>query len=123
QQLACSAHLLSMSGRLDHTAEEEIHSALEMNPISAALVSELGCTAYYARKYDRALLEYRNALAMQPTSIVATWGLGKTFAQMGKYKEALDAIAPLTARGGFGPPIIVAEQGYIYGRTKKPEQA
>ena len=60
---------MSMSGRWDHDAEEEIHIALEANPISPQLVAELGCTAYYARKYDHAPQGFTRALTIQPTSI------------------------------------------------------
>jgi len=123
QQLACSAHLLSMSGRWDHNAEDEIHSALEANPIAANLVSELGCGAYYARKYDRALQGFTRALTIQPSSVNAIWGLGKTYAQMGKFQEALDALDRAPGAGGFLPPPILGEQGYIYGRMKNSQQA
>jgi len=123
EHLACSTHLLSMSGRWNHDAEEEIHSALESNPISAMLTSELGCAAYYARRYDRALLGYTRALTLQPASVSAVWGLGKTYGQMGKLQEALDALDRSPTPGGMPPPIILGEQGYVYGRLNNRQQA
>jgi serine/threonine-protein kinase len=121
--LGCTSHLMSVSGRWNHDAEDEIHSALEANPISAQLVAELGCTAYYARKYDHALQGFTRALTIQPTSVQAIWGMGKTYAQMGKFQEALDALDRAPSPGGMLPPIILAEQGYIYGRMKNRQQA
>jgi tetratricopeptide (TPR) repeat protein len=123
QGLACSAHLLQMSGRWDRSAEDEIHSELEVNPISSNLIAELGCTAYYARKYDRALQGFTRALTIQPSSVIAIWGLGKTYAQMGKFQEALDALDRASEEGGMLPPPILGEQGYIYGRMKNRQQA
>ncbi|HVP00026.1 MAG TPA: tetratricopeptide repeat protein [Bryobacteraceae bacterium] len=117
QQLACSSHLLSMSGRWNHDAEEEIRSALEI-----VLTSELGCAAYYSRHYDRALQGFTRALTLQPWSVNAVWGLGKTYAQMGKFQEALDALDRAPAPEGMLPPIILGEQGYVYGRLKNRNQ-
>ncbi len=121
--LGCTSHLMSVSGRWNHDAEEEIHTALEANPISAQLVSELGCTAYYARKYEHALQGFTRALTLQPNSINAIWGMGKTYAQMGRLPEALDALDRAPSPGGMLPPIILGEQGYIYGRMKNRQQA
>jgi TolB-like protein/predicted Ser/Thr protein kinase len=123
QFLGCTTHLMSMSGRWNHDAEDEVRFALQANPISAMLVAELGCTAYYARKYDRALQGFTRALTIQPASINGIWGLGKTYAQMGKFQEALDALDRAPSADGMLPPIILGEQGYIYGRMNNRQPA
>jgi tetratricopeptide (TPR) repeat protein len=87
------------------------------------LVAELGCTAYYARKYDRALQGYTRALTIQRDSIQGIWGLGKTYAQMGKFQDALDALDRAPSADGMLPAIVLGEQGYIYGRLKNRQQA
>jgi serine/threonine-protein kinase len=121
--LGCTSHLLSMSGRWNHEAEDEVRSALEANPISVALMSELGCAAYYGRNFDRAVQAYNRALETQPSNVTAVWGLGKTYAQMGKYREALDALNRVSSTDGTVPPVILGEQGYVYGRLRDRQKA
>jgi len=121
--LGCTSHLLSMSGRWNRDADDEIRTALEANPISVALRAELGCTAYYGHNFERAVLAYQRALDIEPSNVTAVWGLGKTYAQMGRYQEALDTLDRVTSTDGMAPPVILGEQGYVYGRLKNRQKA
>jgi eukaryotic-like serine/threonine-protein kinase len=123
QLLGCTSHLLVMSGRWNRDAEAEVRSALEANPISVALMAELGCTAYYGHNFERAVQAYNRALETQPANVTAVWGLGKTYAQMGKYQEALDALNRVSSTDGMAPPVILGEQGYVYGLLKNRRKA
>lgn len=114
EKLACVTHLMASTGRAIQ-GEDQVRSSLAANPFAAILLQELGCNAYYARQYERALLGYRRALEMGPGSVTALWGLGKTYAQIGRYDEALDALKHASA-DGFTPPVILSEVGYVYGR-------
>jgi hypothetical protein len=71
---------------------------------------------------NRALIGYRRALEAGPGSITALWGLGKTYAQMGKYEEALGALQHASVHG-FTPPVILSEVGYVYGRMGNAKAA
>jgi TolB-like protein/DNA-binding winged helix-turn-helix (wHTH) protein len=121
EKLACVTHLMASTGRAVK-GEDEVRAALVENPMATALLQELGCNAYYAGQYERALIGYRRALEAGPGSITALWGLGKTYAQMGKYEEALGALQHASVHG-FTPPVILSEVGYVYGRMGNTKAA
>lgn len=114
--LGCTAHLLDQSGRTRH-AEEDIRQMLEFDPRSPALIAELGCINYYGGKYDESIRYYRQALAADPHSPLANWGLGKSLDREGRYREALDTLRRFKAMNGFEPPVITAEIGYAEGES------
>jgi tetratricopeptide (TPR) repeat protein len=114
--LACTTHLMSTTGRFGN-AEDEVRRVLSANPLSVGLTAELGCTAYYARQYERAVHGYNQALTLKPDDIVGLWGLGKSYAQLGKYREALDALHRAPKPQGEYPPVILGEIGYVYARS------
>jgi len=58
--LACSSHLLESTGK-GGRADEELRAAMLTDPLSASIQAELGCNAYYARQYDRAIREFQKA--------------------------------------------------------------
>ncbi len=115
--LACASHLLGSTGR-NKEAEKWIREALLRDPVSLSLQSELGCNAYYAGQYERAIREFRTVLQIEPKQLLAVWGLARAQAQTGESEEALstlNAAPPL--------PMILAEKGYIYGKVGRAEDA
>ncbi|MGA9719398.1 MAG: tetratricopeptide repeat protein [Acidobacteriaceae bacterium] len=114
--LACTVHLLDQSGRRRH-AEEDIRQMLEFDPRSPALIGELGCINYYGGKYEEAIRYYRQAVAADSGSPVASWGLGKSLVRERRYAEALDTLRRFKAANGFEPPVITAEIGYAEGAS------
>ena len=113
-QLACFSHLLERTGS-ERRAEEEILRLLAYDPRSSTLISELGCIAYYRGQYNDAVVHYREALKGDPRSAVATWGLGKSLGQMGRYQEALQVLRGYSRTSGFEPPLITTEIAYLEG--------
>jgi tetratricopeptide (TPR) repeat protein len=53
--LACTAHLLSQAGQ-PRKADEILQNSLAYDPESGTLINELGCVAYYHRRYEDAVL-------------------------------------------------------------------
>jgi TolB-like protein len=111
--LSCTAHL-HLLGDPDHMrhAEEDVRRMLEFDPHSAGLISELGCVSYYAGRYGDSIHYYRQAIAADPQAAILYWGLGRSLAREGRYKEALETLRRFKAMNGFEPPIITAEIGY-----------
>lgn len=122
QILACSTHLMSQTVR-SVNAEQEIRQVLSVNPLSAALWGELGCTAYYRRQYELALQGYKRALTMQPDLITAIWGLGKSYGQMGAYQQALDSLEQSPKPHGMYPAVILGEMGYASAKKGDKKSA
>lgn len=110
-QLGCTAHLLGASGRYRH-AREDLQRLLEFDPRSPMLISEMGCVNYYAGEYDDSIRYYHQALAIDPRSLLAYWGLGRSLAGEKRYREALDTLKRFKTINGFEPPVISAEIGY-----------
>ncbi len=110
-QLGCTSHLLTINGRYRH-AEEDLESMLEFDPHSGMLIAELGCVKYYAGHYDDSIRYYKQALTLDPHSVLGYWGMGRSLAREGRYKEALEDLKQFKKLNGFEPPIITAEIGF-----------
>ena len=110
-QLACTAHLLSINGRYRH-AEEDLEGMLEFDPHSGMLIAELGCVKYYSGRYDDSIRYYQQALSLDPRSVLGYWGMGRSLASEGRYKEALEDLRRFKKLNGFEPTIITAEIGF-----------
>lgn len=122
QILACSTHLMSQTVR-SVNADQEMRQVLSVNPLSAGLWGELGCTAYYRRQYELALQGYKRALTMQPDLITAIWGLGKSYGQMGQYQQALDSLEQSPKPHGMYPAVILGEMGYASAKKGDKKSA
>ena len=85
---------------------------LEFDPHSGMLTAELGCVNYYAGHYDDSIRYYQQALNLDPHSVLGYWGMGRSLAREGRYKEALEDLQQFKKLNGFEPPIITAEVGF-----------
>src|SRR5205085_1251243 len=95
-------------------ATSEINHALTLDPMSAPLKAELGCNAYYQRRYDDAIRGFRAALDLDPQSAVAYWGLAKALNQQQRFGDALAQLANFPSQGAPVPPIILTEMACAY---------
>ncbi len=80
---------LAPSGRLDE-AIAEMKKALELDPLSLIINTNLGQTYYYARQYDKALEQFQKTIEMDPTFGGGLHGkLAILYEQLGKYENAI----------------------------------
>jgi len=79
-------------GRNDE-AVREVEQARNLDPLSVRMNTNVAYVYFLARQYDRAMLEARTALELEPDAWTANaWShsfLGRTYLQKGMYKEAL----------------------------------
>jgi DNA-binding winged helix-turn-helix (wHTH) protein/TolB-like protein/tetratricopeptide (TPR) repeat protein len=120
--LACTSHLLSQTGHV-RKAEEILQNSLVYDPESGALIVELGCIAYYNRRYEDAVGYFNKVVEEDPTSPVPYWGLAKSLTQMGRFQEAVESLDRFSARNGDAPPLLIAESGYTLARWGKKKEA
>jgi adenylate cyclase len=111
--LSCTAHL-HLLGDQEHMrhAEEDLRRMLEFDPHSPGLINELGCVSYYAGRYADSIRYYRTAIAEDPRAAIVYWGLGRSLAREGHYRESLEVLKRFKAMNGFEPPVITSQIGY-----------
>ena len=122
EMFSCTAHLLQSTGK-GPEAEQELRRALVADPLSPILKAELGCGAYYRRKYDSAITESLAALELDPNYIPAYWGLGRAYGQKKQYREALEELNKVEPRTGAAIPLVTAEIAYVRAMSGRTAEA
>ncbi|MDQ6786439.1 MAG: winged helix-turn-helix domain-containing protein [Acidobacteriota bacterium] len=122
ETFSCAAHVLHVTGRASE-ADEPLHRALETDPLSISLNTELGCNSYFARRYDESISQYREALSIEPRNFMALYGLARSLNHQKQYQEAIGEIEKAKTFMPMFPPIAVAEEGYAYAKMGKREEA
>ena len=69
-----------------------IKKALDLDPVSLGIITDLGVIYYFARQYDKAIEQYQKALDLDPGFIRAYVTLGSSYGQKGLYEQAIDMI-------------------------------
>ena len=121
ETFSCTAHALQITGRAEDV-DDTLQRALDDDPISIALMTELGCNSYYARRYDQSIKEYRESLLLGPNNFMAVYGLARTLNHQQQYQEAIDEIEKVKTFMPM-PPIAVSERSYSLGKMGKREEA
>jgi TolB-like protein/Tfp pilus assembly protein PilF len=93
---------LAPIGRLDEAIEVERH-ALELEPLSLIINTNLGTLLYLARKYDLAIEQYQRALEIDPQFIIAHWMLALSYEQKSLFAQAIAELeTAVSLSGGSG---------------------
>ncbi|MFN2383875.1 MAG: adenylate/guanylate cyclase domain-containing protein [Gemmatimonadota bacterium] len=82
------AHLLVCLGRYDE-AITEIDRALELDPLSLAVITESGNVRFMARSYDEALACYSRVLDLDPGFKPARYKLFEAYLPLGRIADSL----------------------------------
>jgi len=82
-----AAYLVSLAKHQE--ALEEITQAHRLDPLSLANNAEVVRTLYYGRQYEQAVEQARKAELVDPEFPRTHFWLGRVYAQMGKYSEAI----------------------------------
>ena len=111
----------AMLGRFDEAAAE-LEIAGQLDPLSAIIREGSPYVKMLRRDYDGAVRGYRELAEFDPSFYKAYTSLGRTYAQQGKY---LDAIAMLekgrTLAGDI--PSILGAMGQVYALAGEPQRA
>jgi TolB-like protein len=63
--------------------------ALELDPLSLAISTDLGLGYYYARQYDRAIDHLKELMEMDPNYVRTHYYLAKVYEEKGMFEEAM----------------------------------
>ena len=82
------SNLLAAKGQ-HQAAHLAVMNALELDPVSVITLVWAGVTSYLARRFDDAVLHYKNALELEPDFVWAHMYMAQALEQKGEFGEAL----------------------------------
>ncbi len=103
-------------------AIQSCQRAQELDPLSMFATLSLGWAYYFARDYDRALIQARKVLDLDANFGFAHWHAGKTYLQKGMFTEAVASLRQALNLIGGTPPFI-SFLGHAYARAGKQREA
>jgi len=113
------AEHLAFEGRFDEAFAEMQH-ALQLDPLSLIMKSDLGVFYYFARQYDRAIAQLHEVIEMEPTFSRAHM-IVFPYLETGRADEAL---ADIEERKKAGANFwLLSQEGQVYARTNRVELA
>src|SRR5262249_24112982 len=80
---------LASLGRFDE-AIAQLKKAIELDPLSLVINSDLGNTYYRARRYDDAIAQLRKTIDLDPGFYYAHWNVGSALAAKGSIDRAIE---------------------------------
>ena len=106
-------------GRFD-AAIAELKRAVQLDPLSLIINSDLGLVYYTARRYDQAVEQLLKTIELDPTFNRAHFYLAECYAGQGRYEEALaEALKYWELSGLKGR----SQLGYFYAVAGKRDEA
>ena len=75
-------------GHIDEGLAES-RRAVELDPLSPEINTALGFNLYFARRYDEAIKQLRTTIAIDPDYWWAHEWLGRAYARVGRFSEAI----------------------------------
>ncbi|HEY2115649.1 MAG TPA: tetratricopeptide repeat protein [Candidatus Angelobacter sp.] len=114
------AEYLAWQGRFDEALAES-ERARQLDPMSLIIATDRGTILFYARKYDRAIDQFRAVLDMNPGFGNARAFLASVYVQQGKFAEALKENELI--KNGEDPPWYWAFTAYIYNHSGNVAQS
>jgi len=113
--------LLVQMGRFDE-AEEQIRTALALDPLSVPSNVYLAGVYHYQRDYEASLRQARRALDLDANDIEAHVVVALNFEQQHKYREAIAELEKAHQLSGYNP-LILGPLGSCYGGAGDKDKA
>jgi DNA-binding winged helix-turn-helix (wHTH) protein/TolB-like protein/Flp pilus assembly protein TadD len=104
-------------------AETEVRRAAELNPTSLEIAAESGYPAFFAGNYDKAILQFRQAVEFDKNSISARLNLCRALQHAGRFGEAWTELEAVEKNIGRGIPVIELVRGRILASQGKRAEA
>jgi len=114
--------LLSAQGRFDEALASE-RRALELEPLSLVINSNLGFICYQASRFDEAIEHLQRTLEMDDGFVYARFHLGLCHAHLGDYDKAIAELRLAIEQAGGRGALIQAALGYAYAVAGRRDEA
>jgi tetratricopeptide (TPR) repeat protein len=105
-------------GRTEESIREGLR-AVESDPLSVIINTDLALTYYHARRYEEAIAQARRALELDPDFAVAHYTLGRAYTENGQYERAVQALERAVALSD-GNPLFMGELGRAHAAAGNP---
>jgi len=111
------AELLGYEGRFEEAVAESAR-ARGLDPLSLIIVADAGVIDYFARRYDRAIEEFKSVLDLDP-NVARAYGIINACIQQRQFGEALTYTARLRQQHGvsYALPWSWANEASIFGHS------
>lgn len=111
---------LAAFGRLDEAIAEMRH-ALELDPLSLPVGSNIGLVLYLAGRYEESLAHFQRNLEMDRSFVYTNWQIGLAYEECGRYKEAITAFQKAITLSGTStlPRVLLARTYALSGRKSE----
>jgi class 3 adenylate cyclase/TolB-like protein/Flp pilus assembly protein TadD len=113
--------LSAIMGRYDD-ALTELQRAQELDPLSVPVSTQTGWVYFHARRWDQSNAQFERTLELGSKSPQPHIGLGMTYAQMGRYEEAIAAFNEAVAVAGDFD-FLKGLRGWVLGLAGRPNEA
>jgi eukaryotic-like serine/threonine-protein kinase len=114
--------LLSAQGRFDEALASE-GRALELEPLSLVINSNMGFICYQAARFDQAIEHLRRTLEMDDDFVYARFHLGMCHAHRGDFDNAISELKRAIEQAGGRGALIQAALGYSYAVAGRRDEA
>lgn len=114
--------LLAAQGRFDEAMFAE-RRALELEPLSLVVNSNLGFICYQAGRFDEAIEHLRRTLEMDDNFVYARFHLGLCHAHLGNHDKAIAELEFAIEQAGGRGALIQAALGYAYAVAGRRDEA
>jgi TolB-like protein len=101
---------------------DQASRAQALAQLSPVVNANLGWALYFARRYDEAITQCRNALDLDTHSLMTYTVLGQAYAGASRYDDAISALQSAVSFSG-GAPFTSAALGYAYGKGGERREA
>jgi tetratricopeptide (TPR) repeat protein len=94
-------------------ATAEILRAQQLDPISLIISTNVAEVFYFSRDYERAIVEARKVIEMDPNFPQARWRLAETYEEKGMHREALtEYLKWMSLSGASGENVDALQRAY-----------
>jgi adenylate cyclase len=111
--------LASIGQRVRELAE--MKRALELDPLSLVIHTNLGVAYLHNGRLDEAIAQFRKTIEMDGTFYFAQWSYGEALELQGKILEAIAQYE--RAAAVTDDPIVLGVLGHVYGVTGRKDEA
>lgn len=112
---------LVFMGRTEESIKA-LRRAKELDPLSPIINTQVGYPYYCARQYDAAIVEFKNALELEPNFAPALNYLARSYQAKGMDDEAMSTFHKAVEHSG-GSPVMKARLGWAYAKIGKTGEA